>query len=198
MKARLTAWFLAAFFLLCLIPAAAEEGAEGIVTEDWLWNPENVNTFTGTVLLSEYAGKDLTMRLSVETDPAYELTDQTLPVFTIVNGSRVRMFMQSDSYAFTPDGENPVFSFTGSIRMPEDIHVQRMKITVKALDPDGQELKSVSATVSLFGGGSGSSSGAFFIPFNIRTIALILAAAAVLVWTAALIRNRILKQSKSR
>lgn len=180
-----------------LAAAAAEEGpAEGISMEEWSWDPQNVNNFTGTMDLSAYSGTELTLKIIAETDPAYEMNEKTRPVFTIVNGSRVRMIMQSDTLQFTPDAEHPALAFTGSIRMPEEPRVQRMTLTVKALNANGEELKSLSASVGIFDGGGGNSSGAFFIPYKAKNIALILAGAAILIWAAALIRNCILKRKK--
>lgn len=199
MKAKVTSWILMAVLVFCTAAALADETpAEGITMEDWSWNPENVNNFTGMIDLSEYSGKKLTIKASAVTDPTYEMTDKTVPLFTIVNGSRVRMFMQSDTFTFTPDAEHPQFQFSGSIRMPAEPRVQRMKITVTALDAEGKELRSVNASAGLFDGGGTRSTGAFFIPFNIRNITLIVAGFALLVWSAAIVRNRVLNRKENK
>ena len=199
MKAGTFAFFCIVLLLctVCLTPACGAGGpADAIQTGDWLWDPSNVNSFTGILNLSDYVDTELNIRLSALFESSEELPEASAPVFTVVNGNRVRMVFQSDTFQFTPTEEQPVFDFTATLKMPEKGHAQKIVLTVTACDRDDKELKNASAVVSLYGGSQGSSSRAVFIPYDIRTITIILAAVAALSWAAALVRNRVFSRRK--
>ena len=175
-----------------------EAVTDRIYSEEWSWEAETVNVFAGDLELSDFLGQELTICLKSEFQPESEKTQESTPLFVIVNGSRITMLNQSDTIIFTPDDERPALHFEGRIKMPEGVHVQQVKLTLLAKDPDEKELKSCDTVFSLHDHSGNSGSGVFYIPFEIRTIAMILAAAAVLVWGAALIRHRIAKKTNKR
>ena len=193
MKARSFAFFcimaiLFSFFCCCAM--GESKAADAIQTGEWLWDPTNVNTFTGGLDLSGFSGQELTIRLSADFDPPAS-EDAGIPVFTIVNGSRVRIVMQSDTTQFTPQEDQTDFIFTGSLKMPQNDRVQKVTLTLTATDGNGKEVRSISTAVSLYDGTGAQTSGAIRVPADIRKITLILTGAAALVWIVALIRNRI-------
>ena len=196
MRVRIIALICIGLLVCSVVPACAESAATDIVTpQEWSWDPATVNNFTGSIDLSAYAGTELTVRISAEVEPNTELGDNNRPVFTILNGKRVRMAMQTDTAVFTPDAEQPELAFSGTIRMPEKTRLKKVRLTVTALKGT-EEVKSVSGTVGLGGGSDGQGSGAFYIPYDIGTITLILACAAAAVWALAILRNRLLNRKK--
>lgn len=196
MKVRKISMICIALLLLVSAIAFADSGSPDVLTaEAWSWDPMNVNNFTGHMDLASYAGMDLTLRVTAEVEPNTEMAGANMPVFSVVNGKRIRMTMQSDSFVFTPEQGNTGFTFSGTVRMPEKIRLKKVRLTVTALKGN-EELKSVSTAVDLGGSSDGQSSGAFFIPYDVWTITTILAVAAVLVWAAAIARNRLANRKK--
>ena len=182
--------------LLCLLlsllflSAPAEE-AESLRTEDWKWDPGYVNSFTGSLDLSPWAGSEVTLKAEAEMDPVPEGAEaegsMSNPVFVIIGGKRIVMLSQKDTERRTA-GEEPT-TFTCSLRMPEGRRLNGVTLKVTALDAEGKELARAEKAVyaSILGGRSGGS--VFRIPFEIRTVAAWVAAAAAVLWAFALIRG---------
>ena len=172
--------------LLCLLflPASAEE-AESLRTEDWKWDPGYVNSFSGSIDLSPWAGSEVTLRVTAEPDPVQEGAETEPPVFVIIDGKRIVMLSQKDTERRTA-GEEPM-TFTCSLRMPEGRRLNAVNLKVQALDAEGKELARAEKAVyaSILGGRSDGN--AFRIPFEIRTVAIWVAAAAAVLWGIALI-----------
>ena len=171
---------------LLFLPASAEE-AESMRTEDWKWDPGCVNSFSGSIDLSPWAGSEVTLRVTAEPDPAPEGAEAETPVFVIIDGKRIVMLSQKDTEQRTA-GEAPM-TFTCSLRMPEDRRLNAVNLKVQALDAEGKELAHAEKAVyaSILGGKSGGN--VFRIPFEIRTVAIWVAAAAAVLWGIALIRG---------
>ena len=110
------------------------------------------------------------------------------PVFVVVDGKRIVMLSQTDTQQQTA-GETPL-EFTCSLRMPEERRLSSVVLRVQALDGAGNELTRTEKTLyaSILGGRS--TGDVFRAPFEIRTAALWTAAAAAVLWLAAILRSR--------
>ena len=176
--------------------AALGESAEtdSITFGEWDWDNESVNAFSGALDLSPWTGTELTIELKAGFEPQSESASEVIPKFTHFNGKRLPMLKQSDTMAFTPEEGQGTVGFEGSLQMPEKDHYQKITLELTVTGTDGKELKKITATVST-GGDSGAQRGnIFYIPFEIRTAAMIIAGAAALVWCLAILRNRILNR----
>ena len=198
MRFRTMLLFVLAVILLACGTALGEEAAkdsiDSISYEEWDWDNESVNAFTGSVDLSPWSGTELTVELKAVFEPASKSAAEVAPKFTHFNGSRLTMLEQSSTIACTPGAE--AVAFSGSLQMPEKDHYQKIRIDLTAKDPSGKELKKISMTVSKGGDTSTENGNIFYIPFEIRTVAIIIAAAAAVIWCIAVIRNRVLNRKK--
>ena len=185
---------LAVFIMISCVAIAEENAADSISYDEWDWDNESVNVFSGTIDLSRWSGTELTLEMKAEFEPESESASEILPKFTHINGSRLTMLEQRDNFTCIPEGDQTTVMFTGSLRMPEKDHFQKIVIYLSAVDAESKELKKLSVTVTRGGGSSSQTGNIFYIPFEIRTAAIIIAAAAALVWFAAIIRNRILNR----
>ena len=185
---------LTALIMTCSIALGEDAATDSISYDGWDWDNESLNTFSGTIDLSQWSGRDLTLEMKAVFEPESESASETVPKFTHFNGNRLTMLEQRDNITCTPEADQKTIAFTGSLQMPEKDHYQKITIDLKAVDAEGKELKKVSLTVTR-GGNSASQTGSiFYIPFEVRTAAIIIAAAAALVWIAAIIRNRLLNR----
>lgn len=182
----------------CSIAAGETAAADSITYDGWDWDNETVNAFTGSIDLSQWSGTEVTLELKAAFEPASESASEIVPKFTHFNGSRLTMLEQKDSFACTPEAGQAAIRFNGSLQMPEKDHYQKITIDLTAKDPAGKELKKISATVSKSGSGASQSGSIFYIPFEIRTVAIVIAAAAVLVWCLTIVRNRILNRKQEQ
>ena len=197
MKARTMIILLTAAILACICTALASESAGTHVTAggEWSWDKASYNTFDGEIDLAEYTGQELTVVMSADLPYDDALDADKHPVFTVVNGSRITMLRQSDTAQFTPETGNTAMTFSGSLKLPEKKHAQQITFTFRILDANGQELKK--ETVRLEGAETAGNT-AFYIAADINVIAACILAAAVLVWAAAVIRSRLVKNKKRR
>lgn len=179
----------------CSAAFAENTAGEGLAfEEEWAWENEAVNSFSGTMDLSGYIGQEIQLQIKASFEPDNDSDEYPLPKFTSVEGKRIAMLQQSDSVSFTPGDEDSEFNFIASLMMPEKGHFQKIQIQVTATDGEGNEIKHISSAVSVKGSGTSASGRVFYIPFNIRTVTIVLFAAAALVWIAALVRNRQLRK----
>ena len=185
--------FLTAILIQILFTATScSETAEAIVTggEDWSWKTGAHNTFEGMIDLSEFAGKELTVRMSTDLPYDPEKEQEYLPVFTVVNGARITMMKQNDTTRCSPENENTELRFSGRLQLPEKSHVKQVTFQFVISDGNGIELRTVIA--SLGGGSEGNS--IFYIPLDIYRIILWTAIAAAAVWSSVLIRAYIYRK----
>ena len=188
---------LSVFLLICGIASAENAGSTDLITYDeWDWDNESVNTFTGSLDLSQWRGTEVTLEMKAAFEPNSEAASEIIPKFTHINGSRLTMLEQRDNFTWTPETDQAVISFSGSLQMPEKDHYQKITIDLKAVDPEDKVLKKTSVTISKGGSGSSQTGSIFYIPFEIRTAAIIIAAAAAVVWCLAVFRNRVLNRKK--
>ena len=189
---------LAVFLLTCgaaLGEAPAKDGTDGINYEEWDWDNESVNAFTGSIDLSQWAGKELTLEMKAGFEPASDSAAEAAPKFTHFQGKRLPMIQQSSMITCTPETDQTV-TFTGSLQMPEKDHYKKITIELIATDAEEKQLKKVTADITRQGGGSAQTGNIFYIPFEIRTVAIIIAAAAAIVWCLAILRNRALNRKR--
>ena len=187
---------LAALIMTCSIALGENAAADSISYDGWDWDNESLNTFSGTIDLSRWSGRELTLEMKAVFEPESESASETVPKFTHFNGSRLTMLEQRDNITCTPEAEQKTIDFAGSLQMPEKEHYQKITIELTAADAEGKELKKVSMVVAKGGNSSSQTGSIFYIPFEIRTAAVIIAAAAALVWIAAIIRNRIVNRKQ--
>ena len=185
---------LTALIMTCSIASGENAATDSISYDGWDWDNESVNTFSGSIDLSQWSGKELTLEMKAVFEPDNQSASGTVPKFTHFNGSRLTMLEQRDNITCTPEEEQKAIEFTGSLQMPEKEHYQKITIELKATDAENKELKKISTVITKGGNSSSQTGRVFYIPFEIRTVAIIIAAAAALVWIAAIIRNRIINR----
>jgi len=185
---------LTVLFITCGTAMGENSETDNISYGEWDWDNEALNAFTGSLDVSQWSGTELLFQMKAVFEPQSESASEINPKFTHFNGKRLPMLKQSNSYTYTTENDQTV-GFEGSLQMPEKDHYQKISIDLTVTDSSGKELKKISAVVSTGGGASAVQRGnIFYIPFEIRTIAIIIAAFAALVWCAAIVRNRVLNR----
>jgi hypothetical protein len=198
MKHRSLLLIILTIFIITFGIALSESAQTDIFSYgEWDWDNESLNTFNGSVDVSQWAGTDLTLMMKAEFEPKSESASEIIPKYTHFNGKRLPMLKQSDTMTYTPEEGQGTVGFEGSLQMPEKDHFQKITLVLSVTNPEGKELKKISTTVSATGGDSATQkSNIFYISFEIRTVAIIIAAAAALVWCLAIIRNQMLNREK--
>ena len=195
MKVRIILLLVLSLIIISCASASGEDSlADSIRYVEWDWDNEAVNTFTGSIDLSRWSETELTLEMKATFEPESKSSSETVPKFTHFNGSRLTMLEQRDNITCIPEADLSAIEFSGSLMMPEKDHFQKITIDLSAIDAEGKELKKLSVIVTRSGNASSQTASIFYIPFEIRTVAMIIAAAAVLVWLVAIIRNRVLNR----
>lgn len=191
MKRKSNLVLILAIIMICRCMSALCEysaGKEVIPGEEWSWSRGAYNTFSGQLDLEDCTGMEVSVQITTDLPYNEESEQQSMPVFTSVNGKRIVMTKQSDTVHFSPDSDNPAMNYTASFRLPEKQHVGSVCITFRIFDADGKDLKTLSGRIDSGEDGSGRNNNPFYIPADIHMITLIFSAAAVTVWAAVLIR----------
>ena len=177
---------IAVFLLLIgsLSTAFADSGQDAVIIPDdeWSWSRGAYNTFSGQIDLSDRSGETLTITISADLPYDNDSEQQSMPVFTSVNGKRIVMTKQSDTVQIMPENGEGIISFTASFRLPEKKNVEKASFVFRIKDQNGQELKTISGLVEAAAEQRGKNQNPFYIPVSINTITIILTIAAVLVW----------------
>ena len=201
MKTRSWILLILTAVLICLCTMAQCEstaGIEIIPDEEWSWSRGAYNTFTGRIDLSGCNGEELYMMITADLPYDPDTEKQSMPVFTSVNGKRIVMTKQSDTVRLDMETGNTAAEFAVSFRLPEKKRVQSVVFTFRITDSEGNELRTASGQIDNgkeAGGGNGNQ---FYINADIRTLTLVIAGAALLIWTLVLARHfRINKQKKT-
>ena len=188
-------FFILILFSLVLSSAACCSGQPdtNIMIPDsaWTWNPGAINQFSGEYDLSEF--RDITLSIRITSDLPQEEDTETdnAVVFTTINGKRIPVLKQGSNVQFTPDADNPLFRFTGQIKLPKKHRVNKVNFQLLFYDGDGNEIgKTAVSAVSRETTGD-ISDGSFYISLDIQGITMILSAAAAVIWICALCRSRI-------
>ncbi len=180
-----------------LLNVSAESGPEAAVIPDgeWSWSRGAYNTFSGQIDLSGCDADELTVSLSTDLPYDTNAEQQSMPVFTSVNGKRIVMTKQSDTVHVSPENADGIMDFSGSFRLPEKTHVEKISFVFSIKDPDGQEIKTVTCRVEASAEGKGANNHPFYIPVSIDLITIILAISAAVIWTIVFISNHLAKKS---
>ena len=189
---------LTAFVLVCSEALSESNVSDRLNYEEWDWDNETVNAFTGIIDISEWSGTELAFELKAQFEPESESAAEVIPKFTHFNGKRLPMLEQSNMIRFSPEPGQTVVEMNGSLQMPEKDHFKRIAIDLLLTGHDGKELKTVSVIISRDENNTVQTGNIFYIPFEIRTAAIIIATAALLIWCMAIIRNRILIHQKEQ
>ena len=180
-----------------LLNVFAESEPEAVVIpeEEWSWSRGAYNTFTGQIYLSGCGSGELTVSVSTDLPYNKDTEQQSMPVFTSVNGKRIVMTKQSDSVHIKHEDTDSLMDFSGSFRLPEKTHVEKVSFIFSIKDQNGHEIKSVTCRIEADENSKGKNDNPFYIPVSIDMITIILTAAAVMIWTIVFIKNRIAKKS---
>lgn len=161
-------------------------------TDEWTWNPGKVATMSGTVLNSGDQPADTVFRLEL-----LDLTaeDPGRVAFTMMNGSRVLVRKQKETYSATV-GAGETYAFSASWFLPEEMNgIDRVTVRLTVLDPDGNEL----ARSEIRMGGEtveqNDSRSARVIHILGLSVPVLLAGAAVL-WGLAVLRYCLIRKKK--
>ena len=175
----------------------AESGQDAVIIpeEGWSWTRGAYNTFTGQIDLTGCNAEELTVSVSTDLPYNKDTEQQSMPVFTSVNGKRIVMTKQSNSVHIVPKSAESSMTFSGSFKFPEKTHVDKITFVFSLTDPNGTEIKSIICRVEAAGNTKGNGTNPFYIPVSIHMITIILAAAAVMIWTAVFIKNRLAGKS---
>ncbi len=185
---------LAAVLILTAGCCTAEETRKADITtgEEWTWEPGGYNTFDGVIDLTEFIGREISIHIS--TDLEYSAEEQDCaPVFTVLNGKRIRVNKQKDFVTLTPDEQTAVTAFTAQLTLPANGPVSQISFLFSIRDADGEELK----TCSCICGKTEEPDSSFRINVDMKLITLCLAGAAALVWGCVLVRTMIRKNKKN-
>ena len=176
--------------ICCCVSALCEEaGRVSLVPgEEWSWSRGAYNTFSGQIGLKEHTGTELTVSIRMEL-PYTETEEQSLPVFTSVNGKRIVMTKQSDTVHFTPDADCPDMAFTAAFRLPDSQYVSSVPMVFTVTDADGKELCTIRGRIDSEDNGSGKAGNPFHIPADIGLITAVTAGTAAGIWIIVIIRG---------
>ena len=181
--------------ILCMTAGICEGKTSLRITpgEEWSWKAGASNVFDGSIDLSAYEGREII--ISMATDIPYEDTEEqdSHPVFTIFDNKRIQMLKQSNTVRCTPESGQSDVTFSGRFIMPEKQRVRRISFTFSITDESGKKTDIVSAVVD-----GGRNEGVFYIPADINTIIIIIICAAVIVWTAVMVKSLHQKKTARR
>lgn len=120
MRFRTILLLATALFILACGTACCENAAtDSIICDEWDWDNESVNTFKGSIDLSQWNGLELTLEMKAAFEPESEAAAEIQPKFTHFNGSRLTMLEQRDNITCTPEAGQTAIGFSGSLRHPE-------------------------------------------------------------------------------
>ena len=172
-----------------IIPHCYADSMALVPDAAWSWAPGTYNTFSGEIDLSEFVGKEIKIRISSDIPDTGEKGSGGHPVFSVINGQRITVLKQSDSYVVTPDTTSPNMSFIATIVLPEKNHLRRISFTIEVLDQNENQLRIETGEISSMGKTARDS--AFYIPYDANRIALYAAVLAAVIWLLAIIRIHI-------
>ena len=194
-----TLWIplLAVLMLCCCTTALCEESVQAALVpgEEWSWSRGAYNTFTGQIGLKDYTGMELTVNIRAEL-PYTDAEQESLPVFTSVNGKRIVMTKQSDTVRFTPVEERPEMAFSVSFRLPDKQYVTSVPFAFTVRDDAGNELCTIRGRIDSEDNGSGKAGNPFHIPADIGLITAVTAGTAVGIWIIVIIRGILRKKKR--
>ena len=182
---------------LSLLNVLAESGQEAVVIpdEEWSWSRGSYNTFTGRIDLSGCDADELTVSVSTDLPYNHDTEQQSMPVFTSVNGKRIVMTKQSDTVHISRENADGLMAFSGSFRLPEKKNVEKISFVFSIKDQNGLEIKTVNCRVEASDEAKGNIIHPFYIPININLVTIILTISAIMIWAAVFIKNHNAKKT---
>lgn len=179
-----TIGFLLACFLMLFGQACGEANGlqAGLVSESWSWEANAVCTLAGSIHTGADGLKNATLKLVAETKP--ETDNSGKIVFTAVNGNKVKLRRQSDTFLIEEAEGNGDVPVSVSWFMPEEI-LSEARIRLSVIGSDGETLISTELTQT---NDQAAISGPWRIPFDLNRIILILTVLAAVIWGAAVLR----------
>lgn len=192
MKIRAYTILCTVVILLCFCSLTYSENTDVLQVvpgDEWSWSRGAYNTFSGTIDLSEWTGKELTVRISADLPYDTDNEKQSMPVFTSVNGKRIVMAKQSDTVAIIPDEDHPLTAFAVSFRLPDRQRINAVAVSIQVYDKDGNDLKRITGMIQADNHDSNISENQFYISADIYQLTVIFTIAAILVWAIVFIRT---------
>ena len=182
---------------LSLLNVLAESGQEAVVIpdEEWSWSRGSYNTFTGRIDLSGCDADELTVSVSTDLPYNHDTEQQSMPVFTSVNGKRIVMTKQSDTVHISPENVNGVMAFSGSLRLPEKNHVEKITFVFSIKDKNGLEIKTATCRIEAADETKGNNIHPFYIPVSVNLITIILVISAVMIWSVVFVKSHNAKKT---
>ena len=186
--------------ILFLFSAAAAEN-DGLSAEiyetEWSWEENATAVFEGTVTGKEPLPEKILLRLEFTAAP--ENTDPGEVVFSSVNGKKLTLRKQKPEYVLETGGTDSI-SFTGSWKTPESVLFTKVEITLLVYTEDESVLLAerkltVSRNASEM---TTADDGKFRIRENFSGWTIIAAAAAGIIWAAAVIRIVLAQRKKEK
>lgn len=186
-----------ALVLCCCGAALGEEAGQVTLVpgEEWSWSRGAYNTFSGQIGLKEYTGTELTVTVRADL-PYAETEEESLPVFTSVNGKRIVMTKQSDTVHFTPEADCPDMAFSVSFRLPDKQYVNSVPLSFTVRDTGENEQCTIRGRIDSDENGSGQPGNPFYIPADIRMITAVIAGAAAGIWIIVILRGIYRKKNR--
>lgn len=183
--------------ICCCAGTLGEESEQAALVpgEEWSWSRGAYNNFSGQISLKEYTGTGLTVTVRAEI-PYTETEQESLPVFTSVNGKRIVMTKQSDTVHFTPDADHPDMAFSVSFRLPDKTYVTSVPFVFTVTDDSGKEMCTIRGRIDSDEDGSGQSGNPFYIPADIGMITAVIAGAAAGIWIIVILRGIYRKKNR--
>ena len=135
---RCTIFLAVLIVFVCCSGACADFSSEMHVTE-WTWEESKSAVFEGSVFFNGYDHDKMVMKLSFTATP--EATDSGRIVFQTINGKKLTLRKESDTYVFTP-GDQTEFHFIGNWRTPESVFFDKVVVTLRVYSEDEATLLS--------------------------------------------------------
>ena len=129
--------FLVVAVLCVFISCAAAEFTSEMHVTEWTWEESKSAVFEGSVIFSGYEEEKMILKLSFTALP--EATDSGKIVFQTVNGKKLTLRKESDTYVFTP-GDQTEFRFIGNWRTPETVFFDKATVTLSVYSSDESTL----------------------------------------------------------
>jgi len=186
--------FLSAWLLLLCSRTALSENVQGkqaapnhdpqvvLAVSEWSWEGNAVCTLSGSLKAGNADLRQVTLVLKTETEP--ETADSERIVFTEVNGDKIRLRRQSNTWTAEEILAGEELPFTVSWFLPEET-LNEATVRLLVTGPEGTkigsaELKEVNELAEL--------NGPWRIPVDLNRLTLILGITTGIVWFAAIVR----------
>ena len=191
---RLACFLLFLAVMLCSVGACAQEAVQVTVkNEEWSWEPGEVATFSGTVYGTPEVLNGTVLQVTIDAQPRGDEEERI--VFTGVNGSRIKVRKQSETYALKEEELSAEIPFTGSWFVPEGSMAFQAVVTVTVLSGTGETLGSGKLEFGM-GGETGEGTALLRIPFDTEQLILWMTVGTGVIWVLAGLRIMICRKKR--